>query len=91
MHLQCVAVSCMCLTRTVLVFKCLSECDVSILDVCCTDSICVYSPDGSTLLRQWGGERSDADGKVKSPWALAMCAGQLFVLDASGPRVQVFE
>lgn len=53
--------------------------------------VCVYSADGSTLLRQWGGEDSDADGKFKWPDALAMYGGQLYVLDKDSRRVQVFE
>ena len=52
--------------------------------------ICVYSADGSTLLRQWGGD-GDADGKFVSPTALAMCSGHLYVLDEGSKRVQVFE
>ena len=52
--------------------------------------ICVYSADGSTLLRQWGGQ-GDADGKFKRPTALAMCGGQLYVLDQVTKRVQVFQ
>ena len=52
--------------------------------------ICVYSGDGSTLLRQWGDE-GDADGKFRYPVALAMCGGQLYVLIEGSKRVQVFE
>ena len=54
------------------------------------DRICVYSADGSTLLRQWGGE-GDADGAFTGPTALAICGGQLYVLDEHSKRVQVFE
>ena len=50
----------------------------------------VYSADGSTVLRQWGG-RGDADGEFKWPTAVAMCGGQLYVLDEGSNRVQVFE
>ena len=63
-------------------------------DVIVSDSsshrICVYFPDGNTLLRQWGGE-GDADGMLTSPIALAMCRGQLHVLDWKSKRLQVFE
>ena len=52
--------------------------------------ICVYSADGSKLLRQWGGE-GVSNGKFKRPTALAMCGGQLYVLDNGSKRVQVFE
>ena len=50
----------------------------------------VYSADGSTLLRQWGG-KDDADGQFNVPSALAMCGGHLYVLDNISKRVQVFE
>ena len=53
--------------------------------------VCVYSADGTTLLRQWGGESEADDGKFKTPTALAMCRGQLYVLDYDSDRVQVFE
>ena len=52
--------------------------------------ICVYSTDGSTLLRQWGG-KGNADGKFMLPTALAMCDGQLYVLDNRRKCVQVFQ
>ena len=52
--------------------------------------VSVYSADGSTRTRQWGGE-GDTDGTFTYPTALAMCGGQLFVLDQLGKRVQVFE
>ena len=52
--------------------------------------ICVFSADGSTLLRQWG-DKGDVDGKFMGPTALAMCGGQLYVLDEVSNRVQVFE
>ena len=50
----------------------------------------MYSADGSTLLRQWGGY-GDADGDFLYPTALAIWGGQLFVMDHSSKRVQVFE
>ena len=52
--------------------------------------ICVFSADGSTLLRQWGGY-GVADGMFINPTALAMCGGQLYVLDRGNKRVQVFQ
>ena len=55
-----------------------------------SDRLCVYSADGSTLLRRWGGQ-GYTNGKFKTPIALAMCGGQLYVLDNGSKRVQVFE
>ena len=55
-----------------------------------THRICVYSADGSTLLRQWGGE-GYADGRFSHPTSLAMCGSLLYVLDEISNRVQVFE
>lgn len=52
--------------------------------------ICVFSPDGSTLLRAFGSEGSSEPGTFKHPIALAMHAGQLYVLDWKSARVQVF-
>ena len=77
--------------------KLLSALDVEFTDngdvVTCdyfTGRISVFSADGSTLLRQWGGE-ADADGEFMHPTALAMCAGQPYVLYERSKRVQVFE
>ena len=55
--------------------------------------ICVYSADGNTLLRCWGGEgvADEADEEFESCNALAMCGGQLYVLDGDNKRVHVFE
>ena len=64
--------------------------DVIVCDGAPNHRICMYSGDGSTLLRQWGG-KGDADGMLLDPTALAMCRGQLYVLDAGSKRVQVFE
>ena len=63
--------------------------DAIVCDSNC-DRICVYSADGSTLLLQWGGE-GDADGKFEIPTALAICGGQLYVLNGDSNCVQVFE
>ena len=52
--------------------------------------ICVFSADGSTLLRCWGG-RGSGDGQFRNPTALAVRGSRLYVLDCSSPRVQVFE
>ena len=52
--------------------------------------ICVYSADGGTLLQRWGGW-GDTAGMFTYSCALAMCGGQLFVLDEFSKRVQVFE
>ena len=65
--------------------------DIIVCD-CDSHHICAYSADGSTLLRQWGGA-VDTEGVTVSlsPSALAMCGGQLYVLDAVNKSVQVFE
>lgn len=52
--------------------------------------ICVYSPDGSALLRSFGSQ-GDAAGEFKSPFSLAVHGGQLYVLEYDAARVQVFE
>lgn len=61
--------------------------DVVVADY--ANRIVVFSPDGYTLLRSFGGE-GEEPGKFKSPAALAMHGGQLFVLEAYCNRVQVF-
>ena len=53
--------------------------------------VCVYCADSNTMLRQWGDEDDAADGDYLCPTALAMCGGQLYVLDEATKRVQVFE
>lgn len=51
----------------------------------------VFSPDGSKLLRSFGGKSTGGDdGDVGSPDALAMHADQLYVLDNATPRVLVY-
>lgn len=50
----------------------------------------VLSSDGSKLLRLFG-SKGDEPGKFKHPCALTVNSGQLYVLDNSSARVQVFE
>ena len=71
--------------------------DVEVADngdiiVCDTSGnvIRVYSADGGSSLHQWGGG-GEADEEFESWTALAMCGGQLYVLDGDSKRVQVFE
>ncbi len=52
--------------------------------------VCVFSADGSTLLRSWGTPGS-GDGQFAFPTALALVGAKLYVLDGDGTRVQVFE
>ena len=52
------------------------------------DRICVFSPDGDTLIKTWG-SRGTAAGQFIFPGALAVSGSYLYVMD--GPRVQVFE
>ena len=68
--------------------ECVDRRTVAVSDYHC-NRVCVYSVDGGTLLRQWG-DWGDADGKFKTPTALATCGGQLYVLDEKSKRVQVF-
>ena len=63
--------------------------DIIVCDGRSGHSAYIFAADGSTLLHRWGGE-GDADGKFKYPTALAMCGGQLYVLDLDSKRVQVF-
>lgn len=51
--------------------------------------ICVFSPDGYTLLRAFGSP-GDAPGEFSGPAALALHGDKLFVLDEDSDRVQVF-
>lgn len=51
--------------------------------------LCVFSSDGSTLLRTFG-EQGDAPGQFQSPIALAVNGGHVFVLESSSNRVQLF-
>ena len=50
--------------------------------------ICVFSPDGDTLIKAWG-LPGDAAGQFELPTALAISGSYLYVMD--GSRVQVFE
>lgn len=51
--------------------------------------VCVFSPDGSTLLRAFGAE-GDAAGQFKSPRGLAVHESQLYVIEQNNSRLQVF-
>ena len=51
--------------------------------------VCVFSPDGSELVRSWG-VKGNGDGQFAYPTALAASGRHLYVMDASD-RVQVFE
>ena len=50
--------------------------------------ICVFSPDGDTLIKTWGSQGTAA-GTFEYPRALAVSGSYLYVLDKT--RVQVFE
>ncbi len=52
--------------------------------------VCVFSPDGSEVVRSWG-LVGTGDGQLQSPTALAAAGKHLYVIDASSSRVQVFE
>ena len=52
--------------------------------------ICVFSADGAKITRSWGSEGA-TDARFKSPTAVAVAGKHVYVLDASNPRVQVFE
>ena len=55
------------------------------------DRVIVYSPDGKTILRQFG-KRGAGPGEFNQPHALALDAqGRLFVGDRSNNRVQIFD
>lgn len=56
---------------------------------CNNHRICVFSPDGSTLLRSFG-SRDDEPGQLKYPIALAMHNDALYVLGYTSAFVQVF-
>lgn len=51
--------------------------------------VCVFSRDGSTLLRQFSGLGDDL-GELKVPTALALHRSELYVLEYGSDRVQVF-
>ena len=56
-----------------------------------TNRVCVFSPDGSTLLRCWGRELSSSpDAQFLKPVALAVWGPFLYVMEDDSPRVQVF-
>ena len=50
--------------------------------------ICVFSPDGDTLIKTWGSVGTAA-GQFQQPKALAVAGSYLYVMDDT--RVQVFE
>ena len=52
--------------------------------------VCVFSADGSQLVRSWGTEGT-GDGQFSMPTALAVAGSHLYVLDMNSGRVQVFE
>lgn len=62
--------------------------DILVVD-CSNCRVCVFSPDGSTLLRAFG-TPGEAPGKLKRPNALSVHGDKLFVLDGASARVQVF-
>lgn len=51
--------------------------------------ICVFSPDGSTLLRKFGSQ-GEGPGLFRDPVSLAIHDGKLYVLDLNSRRVQCF-
>jgi DNA-binding beta-propeller fold protein YncE len=52
--------------------------------------ICVFSPDGDTLIKTWG-SYGTAAGQFEYPIALAVSGSYLYVMDNLKTRVQVFE
>lgn len=64
--------------------------EILVADADNRNRICVFSSDGSTLLRSFGC-RGDAPGQFKRPNALEMRGDKLFVLDQDSARVQVFK
>lgn len=66
-----------------------SNCDIVVADGP-NHRICVYSADGSTLLRTFGGE-GRAPGMFKHPIALSSHRTVLYVLEEGSPRVQVYQ
>ena len=57
---------------------------------CHNHRVCVFSPDGSELVRSWGVEGT-GDGQFQYPVALAVAGQHLYVMDHCNDRVQVFE
>lgn len=54
--------------------------------------ICVFSPDGSTLKREFGGYSSElGEGTFKRPIAVSIVNGRLFMVDEDTSYVLVFE
>ena len=54
--------------------------------------VCVFSADGSQLVRSWG-TKGTRRGQFRLPTALAVAGSHLYVLDgdSASARVQVFE
>ena len=67
-----------------------SVCREYVVADCESHRVCVFSPDGSMLLRSWG-VRGTGDGQFQFPTALAAAGKHLYVMDSCGGRVQVFE
>ena len=61
--------------------------NIIVSDSYLSDPICVFSADGSKLLRQW---RCGPGESYTRPTALAMQSGQLYVLDPDAQCVRVF-
>lgn len=53
------------------------------------DIVCVRSPITGRILRRFG-RQGTADAQFAVPTALAYASGELFVLDMSSTRIQVF-
>ena len=56
-----------------------------------SNRILVFSADDNTLVRQWEGGDNNSNGPLVRPTALAMCGGQLYVVNQFAKHVQVFE
>ncbi len=52
--------------------------------------MCVFSPDGSELVRSWGVEGT-GDTQFRNTTALVIAGQHLYVMDQIEGRVQVFE
>ncbi len=65
-----------------------SACGEIIVADCDNHCICVFSPDGDTLIKTWGSQGTAA-GQFYFPAALAISGSYLYVMD--GSCVEVFE
>ena len=52
--------------------------------------VCVFSIEDGSLLRSFGADGA-AEAQTRSPTALAVRGSRLYVMEQSGPRVQIFE